>query len=251
MDAVYDLEEGLRFVHRHGQDIGDRFAAEFNFQRFAVVARALARVAGDEYVGQKMHFDFNQPVALAGFAAAAFDVEAEAAGLVAAGAAFGELGEPVADRREQVGVGGGIATRCAADRALVDIDDFIDLIEPIDAGVGGWHFARAHQFARDGFVQRVDHQRGFAAAGDAGDAGEHAQRKRRGDVAQIVGRGADHGEFAFRIDETPLCRDRNATAARQVIAGQAFDVARYLGRGVPLAMTWPPLTPARGPMSIR
>ena len=82
--------------------------AELDLQRLAVVAAALAGVAGDVDVGQEVHLDLQQSVALAGLAAAALHVEAEAAGLVAARAAFRQFGEPVADRREQVGVSRGI-----------------------------------------------------------------------------------------------------------------------------------------------
>ena len=61
----------------------------FTSQRFAVVARAVAHVAGDVDVGQEVHLDLDQAVALARLAAAALDVEGEAAGLVAARLASG------------------------------------------------------------------------------------------------------------------------------------------------------------------
>ena len=72
-------------------------------------------------------------VALAGLAAAALDVEAEAPGVVAARARLGHRREQLAQRREQSGVGRGIGARRAADRALVDVDDAIDVLEPLDA----------------------------------------------------------------------------------------------------------------------
>ena len=49
-------------------------------QRFGVVAAAAADFAGDVNIRQKIHFDAAQAVALAGFAAAALHVEAEAPG---------------------------------------------------------------------------------------------------------------------------------------------------------------------------
>ena len=82
------LEEFQRLLDRHVEHVGDRFAAEQHVQRLAVVALALADVAGDVDVGQKVHLDLDDAVALAGLAAAAFDVEREAAGLVAAGLAI-------------------------------------------------------------------------------------------------------------------------------------------------------------------
>ena len=45
---------------------------------YAVVALALADVAGDVDVGQKVHFDLDNAVGLAGLAAAHLDVEGSA-----------------------------------------------------------------------------------------------------------------------------------------------------------------------------
>ena len=112
-----------------------RLALEQDFQRLAVVALALADVAGDVDVGQEVHLDLDDAVALAGLAAAALDVEGEAPGLVAARLGFGQAGEPFADRRERAGIGRGVRARRAADRRLVDVDDLVDMLQPLDAVV--------------------------------------------------------------------------------------------------------------------
>src|SRR5260221_10574843 len=78
------LEKFSGFFHRHVEHVGDRLALEQNFQRLAVVALALADVAGDVDVGQEVHLDLDDAVALAGLAAAALDVEGKPAGLIAA-----------------------------------------------------------------------------------------------------------------------------------------------------------------------
>src|SRR2546428_12058032 len=82
--ARHRLEELQRLLDRHVEHVGDRFALEQNLERLAVVALALADVAGDVDVGQEVHLDLDDAVALAGLAASALDVEGEAAGLVAA-----------------------------------------------------------------------------------------------------------------------------------------------------------------------
>jgi hypothetical protein len=82
-----------------------------------------------------VHLDLDDAVALAGLAAAALDVEREAAGLVAARLGFGQAGEPVADRREGAGIGRRVRARRAADRRLVDVDDLVDMLEALDAVV--------------------------------------------------------------------------------------------------------------------
>src|SRR5690606_35608262 len=110
-------------------------------ERLAVVALAVADVAGDVDVGQEVHFYLDDAVALAGLAAAALDVEGEAAGLVAAGFRLRQAGEPVADRREGAGIGGGVGARRAADRRLVDVDDLVQKFEALDAVVVGRVFA--------------------------------------------------------------------------------------------------------------
>src|SRR5260370_12167807 len=95
-----------------------------------IVTAAATNFAHHVNVGKKIHFDAAQAVALASFAAAALDVEAEAAGAVAALARFGEHGKKLANGREDACVGGGIGARCAADGGLLDPADSVDLIPP-------------------------------------------------------------------------------------------------------------------------
>src|SRR5262245_13918512 len=83
------LEEIERLLDRHVEHVGDRLALEQHLERLAVVALALADVAGDVDIGQKVHLDLDHAVALAGFATPALDVEAETPGLVAARARLG------------------------------------------------------------------------------------------------------------------------------------------------------------------
>jgi len=75
----------------------------------------------------KIHFNAPLPVALAGFAAASADVEAEAAWLVAALAGLGQHGEKVADGREDLSVSGRVGARRAADGRLIDADNLVNL----------------------------------------------------------------------------------------------------------------------------
>src|SRR5438105_11421371 len=82
--ARYRLKKLGGFLDRHVEHVGDRLALEQHFERLAVIAFALADVAGDVDVGQKVHLDLDDAIALAGLAAAALDVEREAAGLIAA-----------------------------------------------------------------------------------------------------------------------------------------------------------------------
>ena len=131
-DRRHRGEERLGVLHRHVEHVGDALALEQDLQRLAVVALALAGLAGDVDVGQEVHLDLDDAVALAGLAAPALDVEAEPPRLVAARLALRQPGEPVADRAEGAGVGGGVRARRAPDRRLVDVDDLVEVLEPLD-----------------------------------------------------------------------------------------------------------------------
>jgi hypothetical protein len=79
-----------------------------------------------------VHLHLDHAVALAGFAAAALDVEAETAGLVAARTRFRHLRKQLAHGGEQPGVRGRIGARRAPDRALVDVDHLVEQVQALD-----------------------------------------------------------------------------------------------------------------------
>jgi len=75
-----------------------------------------------------MHLDLDQSVALARLAPSALHVEREATRSVAPDLGLRQLGEQLADRREQPDVRGRVGARRPADRALVDLDDLVDVL---------------------------------------------------------------------------------------------------------------------------
>ena len=90
----HGAEEFGGFVDGHVQHIGDGLVLELDVQRFTVVALSVAGIAGDIDIGQEVHLDLDDAIALAGFAAATLDVEGEASGFIAAGLGFGQPCEP-------------------------------------------------------------------------------------------------------------------------------------------------------------
>ena len=134
-DRRLALEEGQRLLTRHVEHVGDRLAPEGDLERVAVVARAVADLAGHVDVGQEVHLDLDGPVARAGLAATAAHVEGEAAGLVPAHLGFGRLGEELADVVEDAGVGGGVRARRATDGRLVDVDHLVEVLHTLDLAV--------------------------------------------------------------------------------------------------------------------
>ena len=97
-----------RFLDGHVENVGDGIALVAHGERFGIVAATAADFAGYVHIRQKIHFDAAEAIALAGFAAPAFYVKAEAAGAIAALARFGKHGEKLANRREDAGVRRGI-----------------------------------------------------------------------------------------------------------------------------------------------
>ena len=163
LELLLDLRDVLKQRHRlfdgRVEQVGDGLALVLDRQRLAVVARAAAHVAQDVHVGQEVHLDALQAVALARLAAPALDVEGEAAGLVAALARLGEHRVQLADGREEAGVGRGVRARRAADGRLVDLDHLVDVLEPLDGVVRARLFQRAVEVARERAVEDVVDER--------------------------------------------------------------------------------------------
>ena len=212
-------KNSTRLLDAHLEHLGDVLALVADLERLAVVALALADLAGHVHVGQEVHLDLDLPVALAGLAAAALDVEAEAAGLVAAQLALGRLREELADVVEHAGVGGRVAARRAADGRLVDVDDLVEVLGAVDAVVlAGAQLGAPVEARRHALVQDLVDQRGLAGAGDAGDAGERADRERDVDVLEVVHARAAHREPLQR--HAPLAGELDAAAPGEVLAGE-------------------------------
>ena len=98
---------------------------------------------------------------------------------------------------------------------------------PSIASCGAGRLARAVEPLGHRLVERLDDQRRLAAAGDAGDAGEGAERDVDGDVLEVVG--------ARALDAQPLAGagaarfgHRDLLVAGQVLRGQAGRVAHHL-----------------------
>src|SRR5213596_2670582 len=76
------LEQGKRILHGHLEQVCNGCTFVLHRQRLAIVAPPAAHFAGDENVGQEVHFNAPQTVAAAGLATPAFHVETEAPGPV-------------------------------------------------------------------------------------------------------------------------------------------------------------------------
>ena len=135
-----------------------------HFQRFLVEASAMADIAGDEDVRQKVHFHADLPVSLAGLAASAGHVEAEAAGCVAAFFRVGRHGVDLAYLVEDLRVCRRIGARGAAYGLLIDGDHALDLLQPFGALHGAGLLGAQPAVPGHAAVKGVDDQRTLAGA---------------------------------------------------------------------------------------
>src|SRR2546425_4831906 len=122
-------------LDRHVEHVRDRLALELDLERLPVVPAPVTDLAGDVDVGQEVHLDLDRAVASAGLAAPALDVEREPSRLVAAGLGVDRLSVERTDMVEQPRVGGGVRTRRAADRRLVDVDHLVERLDAVNRPV--------------------------------------------------------------------------------------------------------------------
>ena len=148
-------------------------ALVLHLERLAVVALAMAFLAGHVHVRQEVHFDLQGAVALAGFAAAALDVEARTGpGRSRVPALPGVSANSVRILVPYARVGGRVGTRSATDRTLVHVDrPCRSWSMPVNRAVClTGHDARAVEACRPGRrVQDAVDERGFTGAGHACD----------------------------------------------------------------------------------
>src|SRR5262245_17658377 len=156
------LEERGGFLDGHVEDLGDGLAFEVDFERLAVVTSAVADLARDIDIREEVHFDLDRAITGACLAAPALDVEREPAGLVAPDLRLGGLGEQPADVVEDTRVGGGVPSRCTADRTLVDVNDLVGVICPGHRPVPAGNGAGAVEITRQRVVEDIVDQRRLA-----------------------------------------------------------------------------------------
>ena len=120
-------------LHGHIEHVKDVFALVFDFKGVLVVAFTVAGVAGHVNVGEKVHLDTANAVALAHLTASALDVKGEASRGIASRLRVGSHGKKLADIRKKSRIGRGIRARCASDGALVDGNDLVKVFDALDA----------------------------------------------------------------------------------------------------------------------
>ena len=130
--------------------------------------------------------------------------------------------------REEVGVGGRVRARRAADRRLVDVDHLVEHLDALDVLVLARLDAHLVEAVRERLVDDLVHERRLAGARDAGDGDELPDRELDVDALEVVLRGAADGEHAAVVLAPRRDRDR-APAGEEVAGDRALRAHHLLG----------------------
>src|SRR5690606_13677258 len=112
----------------------------------------------------------------AGLATAAFDIERKSARRITPQARFRRERVKLADLVEQADIRGRHRARRLADGSLIDFHDALDRFPADNLFVRPWPAAELAEMELEPLIENLPHQGALAGAGDAGDAGPHAER---------------------------------------------------------------------------
>src|SRR5581483_2478694 len=236
---VREMVQGL--LHVHVEHVVNALALEADLQRFAVEAAAFADGTGHPDIGEEVHVEAIGAIAFARLTAAAGLVEAEAARLIAADLRLGQLGEQSANLVEDLDVRRWVGARRPANRRLIDVNDFVNVLGADDAivlanlattrsgiAVVAVFFLLGRrptvcQRRHQGVLENVVDQRAFARATDAGHTHEAAKRDLDVDVLQIVVAGTKNLQ-AGAIAWSALLGNLDSLRTGQILSGKTLGI---------------------------
>ena len=99
-----------------------------------------------------MHLDLYDAIPIACFTPSAFYVKAEPPLAVSSKLCFRKLREQIPNMCEYAGIRRRIGTRRPADRSLVDVDDLVDMLDPLDLLVLARFLLAAIHFFCNGLI---------------------------------------------------------------------------------------------------
>ena len=233
------FEEGERLLHRHIKHFGDVFAFEAHFQRLAIITFPFANFTGYGYIGQELHLNLDIAFPPAGLTASAFDVEREAAGSVAPHPGFRDGGKKFPDGGEGAGIRGRVAPRRATDGRLVNVNDFINMLQAGNFITVTGFLPRTVEYMGQFPVKNLIDEGALTAAGYAGDTDKLAQGEAYIDVFQVILPGALYPDF-FTGTGTPGVRQWNPFCPVEILAGYRVpttgDIFQSPGNNNPAAV---------------
>ena len=211
-------EKSQGFARGHLENIVDILAAIANVENAGLEASAAAFLADELDVGEKLHFNGDGAIALAGLAAATGDVERKMTGGEPAALGIGRRGKDFANGIKGLEIGGGVGAGRASNGRLIHDHDFAEMLIALEA-LAELADACARALRGERAVQNIVNQSGFAGAADAGDHREHAQRKHEIHVLKIVQGSAFEAE-KFSAGLMTNVWDGNIQFAAEIPAGE-------------------------------
>ena len=157
--------------------IGDVFPFVSDFQCFAVVPFAMAGLAGDVEIGEKVHLNAFKAVTLAFFASTTFNIEAESSWFVSASFGFLCLRKEITNVGEEAGIGCGVGTWGATDGGLIDDNCLVEVLQSFDRSDMLRFGVRAIEDTLEFGGEDTVNETGFSRSRYAGDSDKCAERE--------------------------------------------------------------------------
>src|SRR5699024_5662541 len=120
------------------------------------------------HIGQEVHFDLQSTVARTGFTTSTFNIEGEPTGFIPANFGFLGISEKVPHMIEDSRISSSIGTRRPTNRRLINVYDFIQLIQTIYATVPSRDMSSAVALIGQYFVQDLIEDRKSVGQGSSG-----------------------------------------------------------------------------------
>ncbi len=146
------------------QHLVDALTAVLHLQHAGLVAASIALLAGELYIGQELHLHRHCAVPFADVASSPGHVEGEVPGGISPSLGLGLRRKKLPDGVECLDIGNGIGARSAPDRRLVDENDVVQPLRPLEFPVEVRRvptFILSQGMCHRG-VEHVVHQGGFA-----------------------------------------------------------------------------------------
>ena len=185
-DLRVHVEKRQCVAHRHVKHIGNRLAFVLDFQCFTVVALAVTDWAVNVNRRQKAHFKLDASFTFAGLARTALCIKAKSPRPIASLERCRCSRKYFAKRQHEPGVGCRVRARRFADRALVDLNNLVEIIGSFDFFKIQWLQFGAMQSLFHVPTQRFVNQCRLTRPRHARDRHQSADRKTARNVLEIA-----------------------------------------------------------------
>ena len=170
-----------------------------------------------------MHFNLDDTVTAAGFTSAAFYVKTESTLFIASRLGIRRRRKQIPDLIKQTCIRGRVGTRRSADRRLVNIDHFVELLDPLDCLMLTRNRQGMVEIMCQPLIYDLIDKRRFSGTGYTGHTCHDTKRDLHVDIFQVVFRRTDY----LKVTGCTFShfRNRDLHDSAQILSGHRF---RYL-----------------------